>query len=442
MRLRACAMLMLTSSLLATRAAGDDATRTLHAEPTTGSSLAPIPAENSQERQASSLNQVAITRAYTRKYGTALNDMLTGIASDTLGNVYIAGNSTANSNPSGFLRKYSSGGTLLWNKAKAMVSIDGVALDKHDNVYISGSFATGSSLSTRHSIYLEKYDGEGTPLWQKSFKAGAAADPTFMIVNGIATDPSGKGFVLILFERAFWPYQTRQVFIRKYNSSGSPVWEKPAGNSSPYTSRPVLAVDKTGKICTAINTALNQRWNTTITQFGSHGDPVWSTSFHANPSAHETHVHGVTADPDGNFLVAGITKVNLEGGNLGFYDAFLRKYDNTGAVLWTRQFGTAANDYANSVATDAAGNVFVAGSSSGALASKNRGSFDAVMRIYGGNGELLHSRQFGTAESDIANGITLDPFGNPYVAGQTNGNIGGQNKGGLDVFFRKFTFSP
>src|SRR5436190_9504118 len=41
--------------------------------------------------------------AYARKYGTALNDSLTGITTDALGNVYIAGNSV-DSGSSGFLR--------------------------------------------------------------------------------------------------------------------------------------------------------------------------------------------------------------------------------------------------------------------------------------------------------------------------------------------------
>jgi hypothetical protein len=260
-----------------------------------------------------------------------------------------------------------------------------------------------------------------------------------MTVNGMATDPSGNGFIVILFERAFWPYQTRQVFIRKYNVSGAPIWEKPAGTSSPYTTRPVMAIDPVGKIYTAINSVFNQRWNSTVSQFDTQGDFIWSTSFSATASTLETYVHGITADSFGNVYVAGITKANLEGSNLGFYDAFIRKYDSTSAVLWTRQFGTDANDYANSLTTDAAGNLYVAGSSSGVLGSKNSGSFDAVVRKYGSDGNVLRTRQFGTTEFDIANGVRLDAGGNLYVAGHTYGNLGGRKSGGQDVYFRKFT---
>ncbi len=441
MRLGICPMVLFACSILSTRATGDETTPATHADSTPASSMITVPAENFQKWQGSSLIQTVITRTYTRQYGTALDDSLTGITSDTLGNVYISGNSM-NSDFNGFIRKYSSEGTLLWTKTKSIISIDGITLDNNGKVYIAGSYATGSLLATRHFVYLEKYNSNGSLIWTKSFKAEPASDPTRMIVNGIATDPNGNGFIIMLFERAYWPYQTRQVFIKKYNSSGLPIWEKPAGNSSPYTSRPVLAVDKSGKTYTAINSAIHQRWNTTISQFDSQGDPIWSTLFNAMPFTTDNYVHGITADSDGNLLIAGITKTSLEGVNLGFYDAFIRKYDNTSAVLWTRQFGTAANDYANSLTTDTAGNVYLAGSSSGTLSSTNRGTFDAVMRKYGRNGEFLHSRQFGTTEFDIANVIRLDTVGNLYVAGHSFGNLAGVNNGGQDVYFRKFTISP
>lgn len=438
MRLGTCFMAVFATATLVTQAAEDEALRAPGSDITTGSSMTPVPAEDFLAVKRGSLNQSTVALAYTQKYGTSLNDSLTGISSDKLGNVYIAGNS-ANSESSGFLRKYSSTGAFLWDKTKATASIDGVTLDNNGNAYIAGSYATGTLLSTRYFVYLEKYDGNGNLLWTKSFKAEPASDPTRMIVNGIATAPNGSGFIVMLFERAFWPYQTREVFIRKYNFSGVPIWEKPAGTSSPYTSRPVLATDNNGKTYTAINSAFNQRWNTTIRQFDTQGDSIWSTSFNATASTFETYVHGITVDLAGNVYVAGITKAGLEGANLGFYDAFIRKYDGTSAVLWTRQFGTVANDYANSLTTDAAGNVYVAGSSSGGLNSKNYGSFDAVVRKYGSNGDVLRTRQFGSTEFDIANAVRLDAGGNLHVAGHTYGLLGGGKKGGQDVYFKKYT---
>lgn len=420
MRLGSGAMAVLATATLATQVAADEVIQRL-------------------DEKITAASQPAVSVAYTQKYGTTFNDSLTGVTTDSLGNVYIAGNSM-DSEAKGFLRKYSPAGTLLWDKTKAVESIDGVTLDDKGNKYIAGSYSTGASLSTRYFVYLEKHDPDGNPLWIRSFRAEPASDPTRMIVNGIATDPSGNDFVIILFERAFWPYQTRQVFIRKYNSSGTAIWEKPAGTSSPYTSRPVLATDNQGRTYTAINSAFNQRWNTTIGKFDTLGDLTWSTSLYATASTFETYVHGITVDPVGNVYAGGVTKANLGGTNLGFYDAFVRKYDHTSAILWTKQFGTIANDYVNNLTTDTAGNLYVAGSTSGALIGpRNIGSFDAIVRKYGSNGDVLRSRQFGTTEFDIANAVRLDAGGNLYVAGHTYGNLGGSMKGGQDIYFRKYT---
>lgn len=401
-----------------------------------GAAMVPVPTEKFQP--GGLLQQAATPLSYVRKYGTTLNDSLTGITTDALGNVYITGN-TANSDTSGFLRKYSPYGVFLWDKTKTAISIDGVTLDKNGNAYIVGAYISGAWPSTRHNVYLEKYDTAGNILWTKSIAAAPASDPTLMFANGIATDPSGNNFIIILFERAYWPYQSREVFIRKYNVSGGVIWENPVGTSSPYTPRPILAIASNGNAYTAVNAAYNQRWNMTISRFDTQGVPVWSTAFFPVSSSYHTYIHGITADTMGNVYVSGITKANIEGQNLGYYDAFIRKYDINGAAIWTRQFGTSENDYANSLTTDAAGNLYVAGSSSGVLAGRNFGSFDAIIRKYRSNGNLLQSRQFGSPDFDMANFVWVDAGGATYVAGHTNGNLGGAAQGGQDVCFRKLT---
>src|SRR5262245_8948428 len=50
----------------------------------------------------------------------------------------------------------------------------------------------------------------------------------------------------------------------------------------------------------------------------------------------------------------------------GFYDAFTRKYDSSGAVQWTRLLGTEWMDSTAGIAADATG-VYVAGFTEGSL---------------------------------------------------------------------------
>ena len=55
------------------------------------------------------------------------------------------------------------------------------------------------------------------------------------------------------------------------------------------------------------------------------------------------------------------TEGNLHGTPKGGNDAFVRKYDRSGTILWGRRFGTAASDYALGAASDSGNNVYVVG---------------------------------------------------------------------------------
>jgi hypothetical protein len=69
----------------------------------------------------------------------------------------------------------------------------------------------------------------------------------------------------------------------------------------------------------------------------------------------------------------------LVGTSAGDNDAFVRKYDAAGKVLWTQQFGTSANDYARSVSVGSYGSVLVAGFTAGDLVGTSAGGTDAFV---------------------------------------------------------------
>ena len=78
--------------------------------------------------------------------------------------------------------------------------------------------------------------------------------------------------------------------------------------------------------------------------------------------------------------------------------AFVRKLDFAGNVLWTRQFGTALEDRATGVGLSPDGTaLFVGGMTAGALPGQvNFGGFDGFVRRYDLDGNLIWTRQYGT----------------------------------------------
>ncbi len=152
----------------------------------------------------------------------------------------------------------------------------------------------------------------------------------------------------------------------------------------------------------------------------------------------EDSAQGVATDAAGNVYVAGYTTGGLDGNvNAGGIDLFVVKYDATGAKQWTRQMGTPSNDLANGVATDAAGNVYVAGATYGGLdGNVNAGGTDLFVVKYDAAGAKQWTRQMGTAD---ARGVATDAAGNVYVAGRTIGGLDGNvNAGGSDLFVVKY----
>jgi hypothetical protein len=137
--------------------------------------------------------------------------------------------------------------------------------------------------------------------------------------------------------------------------------------------------------------------------------------------------------------VAGATHGRLPGQTgAGDADGFLRKYTLDGTEVWTRQFGTPESDETLSMAIDASG-LYLAGMTTGAMAGQtSAGSVDAFVRKYDFAGRVVWTRQFGTSKYDDVLGIAVSAQG-VYVAGNTTGAWPGHvNAGDYDVFVRKY----
>jgi hypothetical protein len=112
---------------------------------------------------------------------------------------------------------------------------------------------------------------------------------------------------------------------------------------------------------------------------------------------------------------------------------------------FVRHWGTAKNDSAADTSADTSGNLYVAGTTEGAFAGKvSAGGNDAVLAKLDPKGERLWIQQFGTALSDTANAVYVDAAGSIWVAGTSYGDIDGAGPGPTppantsDVFVAKY----
>ena len=103
--------------------------------------------------------------------------------------------------------------------------------------------------------------------------------------------------------------------------------------------------------------------------------------------------------------------------------------------------GTAQEERAGGVATDAAGNVYQALAAGGSVAGQPyAGDKDLVLVKDSPTGTRLWTRELGTTRLERAYGVAIDPAGNVVVTGYTNGDFDGAHAGNTtdDVFVVKF----
>ena len=314
----------------------------------------------------------------------------------------------------------------------------GVALDA-TGVYVAG--ITGDALPGQvHvgglDVFVRKYDFNGTELWTRQF-----GTPGFDLTVALTADSSG---VYVGGQtNGTLPGQTSSgdfdAFVRKYDPNGTELWTRQFGTAS-FDAGGRFATDASGVYVvgrtqgTLPGQTSSGDFDAFVRKYDPNGTELWTRQF---GTASSDMAFGVAAGSGGVYVV-GWTRGTLPSQtSSGDFDAFVRKYDPNGTELWTRQFGTTARDSASVVTAEASG-VYVAGEVGGTLPGQvGAGGSDAYVRRYDSAGSELWTRQFGSAEFDTLNGITVDSAG-IYVAGDTSGALPGQvSSGDSDGFVRK-----
>ncbi len=175
---------------------------------------------------------------------------------------------------------------------------------------------------------------------------------------------------------------------------------------------------------------------------------LWSQRF---GDAGTQNGYAVATDAAGNVYLAGQFQgtANFGGGvltSLGGGDIFLAKFSPAGAYLWAKRYGDASFQVGWALATDASGNVFMAGHFVGSVdfgggpLSSTAGGQDVFLAKLDANGSHLWSKRFGDSDTQTAADLATDASGNVFFAGFFSGSIdfgGGGLSGSQDIFLAK-----
>jgi len=327
---------------------------------------------------------------------------------------------------------------------------NGMTADAYGNTYVVGEFSgavdfdPGTSTDLKAGTgswdaFLSKFDPDGVYLWSLTWGGTGASDLTRahsvkvdqlgnIFVSGVATTgtiPLGPGLSIDLPDGPI-------NYLMKVDPSGQIEWAQGwAGLGWSDYRVNSLALDSWGN---AYVTGASQAWLAFLKAFDSDGNLLWEVTWNAAANA-------VTVDGAGDIYVAGdyTGAVDLDPGAgddehvSASLDAYVSKFDPTGAFLWARTWGGAsANTSRRSfdVAADYTGNVFVAGSFAdtfdfdsgpGVFERTSNGALDAFVTKFDANGEFLGACTWGGPSVDGAFGIAVDSSGNVYTTGRYSG---------------------
>ncbi|MDX2172960.1 MAG: SBBP repeat-containing protein [Bacteroidota bacterium] len=364
-----------------------------------------------------------VTRLWGTYYGANGDEFGNSCATDINGNVFMTGysatlggtiiattgshQSTSGGNTDAFLVKFNSNGVRQWGTYYGGAGYDegkSCAADATSNIYLVGTTqsSVGTVIATNqhqgifgggtNDAFLVKFNSSGVRQWG-TYYGGSGNDlglschvySTSDVYIAGTTASTGTVIATVGSHQAVNGGGTEDAFLAKFNSSGIRQWGTYYGGTGSDFGNSCKS-DNSGNIYLTGSTTSNT--GTVIATAGAHQS-----------------VHGVA------------------------YDAFLVKFNSNGIRQWGTYCGSNFNELSNSCATDASGNVYIAGktvvSSGTVIATVGSHQFnfgggsDAFLIKFNSAGVRQWGTYYGGADFEEGNACATDPSGNVYLAGVT-----------------------
>jgi hypothetical protein len=342
---------------------------------------------------------------WLKSFGDAEYQFGTSLAVDPAGDVLLTGYFTGSvdfgggaltsaGNEDVFVAKLDPTGAHVWSKRFGDASDQNalsVAADSAGNVIVTGYFNGavdfgGGALTSAGlgDIFLVKLNAAGAHQWSKGYGDGMQ-----QFGVGVAVDPADNILLVGSFSGSvdlgsgpLTSVGSEDVLVAKLDSAGGYVWASRHGDSDEQNGVGV-ASDSQGNVLVtghfkgqiafgmgpllSAGAAAEDLYIAKLTAGGAH---VWSKDF-GDPAAQQFG-QALAVDGEDNIVLTGYFSGSVQFGagsvtsNDG-RDIFAVKFNPAGGHLWNKRFGGLGNQFGQSVAVDALGNVVLGGYVSGTV---------------------------------------------------------------------------
>jgi uncharacterized delta-60 repeat protein len=347
----------------------------------------------------------------SRYYSGTGDDIVSAMAVDTSGNVFVTGSITGpNSNIDYATVKYNSAGVQQWVQTYNGTGNNDdlpadIVTDISGNVYVTGR-STGNGSDQDYATI--KYNAAGVQQWVKIYNG---TSNYFDVATSIAVDGAGNVYVT----GSSYDNTTNTDYATiKYNTNGIQQWiTKYNGPAGSYDAALKITVDAAGNVyITGKSTGSGTGFDYATIKYNSSGVQQWASRYNGAGNGEDI-PSSISVDASGNVYVTGYTTGSGSG-----KDYTTIKYNSAGVQQWLKTYNGPGNadDKAVSIAVDDSGNVAVTGSS---LGSGTDYDYATIKYNSAGTQQWLQRYNGVGNQYDIPSALRIDGFGNVYVTGST-----------------------
>lgn len=297
-----------------------------------------------------------------------------GVVTNSAGDIFVCGVSSGRS----MIARLDSNGVFVWKINGTNQSFNGLTSDNSGNLYTTGD-----------SSVITKFNSSGNQIW--SMKAGATGNRICSDSFGNLIVTGGFSDTVVMGSFALIAKGRHDIFVIKYDSTGTCLWAKRAGGNS-----------------------------STISYSRDNG-------------------YGVTSDSVGNIYITGsfvdtadFDQYQLFCNNPNGNEVFIVKYNISGDVQWVRAAVGYSDDEGRAIGIDGKSNLFVGGSYVPYLYFGNIngprltgwGNYDAFLAKYDLNGNFQSAIDAGGYQwNEFVYDLTRDKQGEIVAVGSISTDV-------------------
>jgi hypothetical protein len=353
-------------------------------------------------------------------------------------------------------------GNILWNK-----TYGGSGDDRGQDMVQTndGGFAmTGYSMSSDgdasnnegfHDNWLVKTDIQGNLLWEKSY-GFSGHDHAYSLIETSDNGFFMAGFLDVTASGGLGNsnrgtnnasrHGVGEFWCHKLDNQGNVQWQRFFGGSANDRAFDVLQTNDGGYLLTGYSESTDfditdnkGTYDYWVLRLNVTGDLIWQKSFGGSGI---DQARKLIKAEDNTYIVVGnsfSTDLNVTS-NYGSSDYWILKINDSGDIIWKKNYGGTDFDYATSIKKSKDGYVLCGYSkSSDTHLNLNYGNNDFWVIKINEQGNLLWQKNFGGSSLDLAYDLIETQDGQIYVIGDTESNDYDitQNKGLKDLLVVK-----